>query len=290
MPTLTKDRTRTALGRGIEEALTSLNDQYCFFLFLECEFIGQIKSSAEAALTEFTTDLFTNNPYASRIHVRLGSLPAFQQAHRSATFAAYFSSSYEVSSAFVDEALGALRAANTSSLTVPPRLRDGPEQYYWRTLIASGYALPAPEIIETLTFFRHKRNALVHLSTNPPIAFVMHTQRSGTNLNGFWTRAKVQIDFTDPSTGPLSERDALDALKLLRIIVQRLDAHLISILDGRGVASVEAVRMFGSQKVRMNREVAAARVKILGRVLVRDYGLTVGGGDLDVAVRAANPR
>jgi hypothetical protein len=286
MTTTPKDRTHTALGRRIEEALTSLNDQYCFFLFLESEFLNQIKTSDQVPLTKFTTELFPSNPYASRIHVLLQSLPAFQQAHRGATFAAYFSSSYEVASAFVDEALGTLRTANTSSLTPAARLRDGPEQYYLRTLVASGYALPAPEIIKTLSFFRYRRNALVHLSTSPTTPYVTLAQQSGVALSTFWTRAKVQIDFTNPSTGPLSERDTLDALKLLRIIVQRLDAHLISILDGRGVARAEALRLFGGQKVRMNREVAATRVQKLARVVVRDYGLTVGEGDLEVAVRA----
>jgi hypothetical protein len=74
-------------------------------------------------LQKFTTDAFPQNPYASRIHVPLERLPAFQQAHRGATFAAYFSSSYEIASSFVVEALTTLKETNSSSLVVPPRLK-----------------------------------------------------------------------------------------------------------------------------------------------------------------------
>jgi hypothetical protein len=101
---------------------------------------------------------------------------------------------------------------------------------------------------------------------------------------------KLQIDFSQPNIGTLSELDTLDSLKLFRIVVQRLDAHLSSIVNGPGAARAEAARVFGAKKVRLNLQVIEERARKLGAVLARDWGITVSRSDLAVAVRAANPR
>lgn len=168
------------------------------------------------------------------------------------------------------------------------RSKDGPEQFYQRTLAASGYLGPAAEVIQTLTYFRYRRNAAVHLSTTPPPLYASLARKSGQGLNTFWARAKLQIDFRHASTGLMSEHDALDALKLLRIIIQRLDEHLSGVLEGRGAARLVARRLFGDKKVRLNLQVIEERARKLRAVLFRDYGVTVSQPDLTVAIRAAN--
>jgi hypothetical protein len=175
-------------------------------------------------------------------------------------------------------------------LPVPQQRNEGPEQAYSRTLGASGYTVPAAELIDTLAFFRHRRNALVHLSATPSASYLALAQQRGGALNGFWTRANVQIDFREATAAPLTERDTLDALKLLRILVQRLDAHFVSTLDARGVARIEAVQAFGDKRVRLNVQVVESRVKTLHGIIRRDYGLNIRAVDLAAAVRAANPR
>jgi hypothetical protein len=77
------------------------------------------------------------------------------------------------------------------------------------------------------------------------------------SLNTFWTRARVQIDFTTPSTGPLEERETVDLLKLMKRVVQRLDTHFLSVIDNVGLIRTEATRLVGHEKVRMNHDVAA---------------------------------
>jgi hypothetical protein len=99
--------------------------------------------------------------------------------------------------------------------------------------------MPARELIDTLKFMRYRRNSLIHLSKVPSPSYQNLASQSGSVLNAFWTRGKVEIDFRIPTTTPLTEREALDLLKLLRIVIQRLDTHFASIIDERGLVQAD---------------------------------------------------
>lgn len=138
----TKDRTKTHVGREIETALTSLNDQHAYFLFLEFQFLEQIRGLTITSATKVTTEAFPRNRYAPKIRVRMRDLQAFGEAHRSAT-------SYEIAASFTGRALDSLQHVNQHSL--PPRARrpEGPEETYWRVLNLWGLAVPARGLIDT---------------------------------------------------------------------------------------------------------------------------------------------
>lgn len=276
----TKDRTKTRVGRNIEAALTALNDQYTFFLFLEAQFLAQLSNLALTAGEKFTTEVFAGNRYASKIHVRLRALKAFGEAHRSAA-------SYEIASSFTSDALEALQKSSLRPLNRPPHRTEGPEQYYMRALASWRLHLPASELIETLSFMRHRRNSLIHLGKTPSLSFSSLAAQSGPHLNTFWAKAKVQIDFKIAETKPLEERETLDLLKLLRIIIQRLDTHFSSIVDVRGLVQSEATRLFETQTGRINME---RRMATLRERIRSDYGLSPGERDLRAAAQSVGTR
>src|SRR5712691_5727790 len=155
---MAKDKTQTLIGRHIEGVLTSLNDQYSFFLFLEHQFFEALRELRSMPGDRFTTEAFPENKHASKIHVRLRDLPSFRDGNRAASFGAYFMTSYEIAASFTHEAVALLWAANSTSFVHTPRWRDGPEQYYIRVLRASGYRLPDDQLIETLSYMRYRRN------------------------------------------------------------------------------------------------------------------------------------
>jgi hypothetical protein len=279
----TKDRTKTHVGREIETALTSLNDQHAYFLFLEFQFLEQIRGLTITSATKVTTEAFPRNRYAPTIRVRIRDLQAFGEAHRSATFGAYFATSYEIAASFTGRALDSLQHFNQRSL--PPRARrpEGPEETYRRVLNLWGLAMPARELIDTLKFMRYRRNSLIHLSKVPSPSYQDLASQSGSVLNAFWTRGKVEIDFRIPATTPLAEREALDLLKLLRIVIQRLDTHFASIIDERGLVQAEARRLFGGNKRRINIE---QRTSLLRTQILHDYGLSPRESYLRAAARS----
>jgi hypothetical protein len=285
-----RDRTWSRLGHEIEREITSLNDQYYFFLFLEYQFFEELHGLSTTSVNRFTTDVFNRNQYSSKIHVRLRDLPSFRDAHRSASFGAYFATSYEVAASFTDKALEVLREKSRVRLRLPLRGREGPEQFYARVLTSWGYSLPAAELIDTLSFMRHRRNALVHLSRTPNPPYMELARRAGLSLNAFWTRARVQIDFATPSTGPLEDRETLGLLKLMRIVIRRLDTHFVSVIDNLGLVRAEARRLFGGEKVRMNRDVSTRRVQKLRYEIMQEYGLSLPESDLRAAVQTVGTK
>jgi hypothetical protein len=209
-----RDKTKTWIGRRIEGALTSLNDQFSFLLFLEHEFVEQVQSFGPAVANHFTTDVFSRNPNAARIHVRLRELRTFIEANRGVSFGAYFTASYEVTAPFFDEALDVLRRANGPSLRLPRRHREGPEQFYERALSDWGYSLPVGDLLKTMSWIRYRRNGLVHLDYSLGTPYAALAAQSGKALNSFWRKTGVQLDFSLPTTGFLAERDTLDLIKI----------------------------------------------------------------------------
>jgi hypothetical protein len=287
---MTRDRTRTWLGRQIVGALTALNDQYRFSLFMEYEFIQQLQTLDATLANRFTTDVFKSNKHAARIRVRLGDLETFRNAHRSVGFGAYFATSYEIASSFTDNALEVLRTSSRVPLALPIRSRLGPEEFYWRSLNGWGYSVPAIELIKTLRFMRYRRNALVHLGSTPTPAYANLATSAGSALNGFWRGALVHIDFAIPATGPLTETETVDLLKLMRIVIQRLDTHFVSVIDRLGLIRTHAIQLFGHERVRMNRYIATKRAKKLQQDMVLKYGLSPPESDLRAAVQAVGTR
>jgi hypothetical protein len=281
-----KDKTKSRMGREIEIALTALNDQLSFSLFLEHEFLEKIKGFGSALAKQFTTDVFSQNPNASRIHVRLGELPSFINAHRSVSFGAYFTASYEVAIQLFDEALSVLLRTNVPSTGLPRSKKEGPEEYYERVLKRWGYSSPGEELIKTISWIRYRRNGLVHVSHSVNPRYATLATQSGQSLNHFWKAAKVHLDFSTTVTGPLNQQDALDLITLLRILVRRIDSHFVSLVSTGGLAHAEAKRLFGHQKVRMNQEVALRRSKVLRFEILRGFGLKLPVDDLMTAAQA----
>jgi hypothetical protein len=277
----------TPLRREIVRALANLNDQYCAFLFLEFQFFEQLKGLGPTVAGLYTSQVFHRNPFGPRIHVPVDMLQPFLERNRGVSFGAYLSTSYEVASTFVDKALALLQETNPTSLKLPKRQTDGPEQYYWRALQSSGYSLPEKELSDTLAFIRYRRNAIVHLSATPKLAYQEFVKLSGPGLNNFWKKAKVQVEFANPSVGSPSEQDTLDLLKLLRIVTQRLDAHLATLIDVPGLINLEAKRILGNKATRFNLLVRERRVRKLRFLLRREYGLAAPESTLTKAVRLA---
>jgi hypothetical protein len=271
-------------------ALANLNDQYSFFLFLEFQFSEQQQVLDPSRSDEYTSQVFPRNPFSSRIHVRMGKLPIFLSANRGVSFGAYLSTSYEVASGFMDKAYELLRSTNGSTVTFPSKRREGPEQYYQRVLAASGYPAASQELIDTMAFIRLRRNAIVHLSSAPSPAFHSFVTTKGPGLNTYWQRSNIQIDFSSPTVGAPTESDSLDLIKLLRVVTQKMDAHLATIVDISGLIQLVAREMFEHERVRMNLFVRQERAMKLRSKLTRDFGFAGHSPEIETAVKTIGAR
>jgi hypothetical protein len=276
----------TRLGKEIEHRLADFNDEMSFFLFLDHEFSKRLSDFGTAVGKLFTTDVFVRNPYAPTIHVKVDELPTFIGRNRSATFSVYLTASYEVASSFLDTALEFLQVTNAGTLVMPNRIREGPEQYYARALTASGLPSPGDDLIRTMSWIRHRRNSLVHVAGIATHAYSDLVRDHGQALNAFWATAKLSLDFSNPALGPLDEEQAIELLKILRISIQKLDLHFVSLIHSDGLAKAEAKRLFSRESIRMNKLVAHERSEKLRRELWRGYHIRANDAELIEAAQA----
>lgn len=278
----------TPIRREIVKSLTGLNDQLCFFLFLEYELIRRLSDFGPAVEDAFVTDVFSQNTKAVRIHVRLREIHQFQAEHRSLTLLSYFSTSYEVASKFFSSAAELLCVAN--GLSCNEQFTSEPERKYVSWLQEVSATLPQPVLSDTMTYCRYRRNAHIHRHEVPSVSYSAFVASSGANLNSHWRGTRESLDFTIPSVGPITEDHSIVLIKLMRIVVEDLDRHLASTLIPVGVGRLVAEELFSKCRTRMNSDVALKRARRLAHELKVGYGATLSPAELDMLVRCVGVR
>lgn len=279
---------KTPVRQQVISRLTALNDQLCFFLLLEEELTRRLADFGPGVQSSYTSDVFAQSSYAPKLHVTLGKLPEFQANNRSFTFGAYFSTSYEVASDFFDLATQLLSRANGVSPSKPQN--DGPEDAYIRTLAGASLPSPSLNLIRTLSYCRHRRNAFIHTGTTVRPAYAALVSTHGANLNQFWGTTCEPVDFTNGTAAPLQEHETITLIKLLRVSIEALDAHLASVLNKSSVLRMLAEAQFANRPTRVNNDVVKDRSKTLAAVLKSDYGAEAAEDEIETLVRQIGVR
>jgi hypothetical protein len=261
---------KTPVGSQYAKALASLNDQLCYFLFARQLVIQRLGDFSPAAGRQMLPAVFATNDYAQKINVRLDQLREFHTKHERATFGAYLSTSYEVTTGFLGDALDLLLKANAASVRKKAK-PDTPEDRYWLTMSASSCLVPDDRLRLTLSYIRLRRNHFIHQATNigTPLGHLLRT--SGSPLNAFWGKTLQHLDFASTDM-TFHEGDTIEMLKLLRIIVRRLDVCLAGSLNPSAVNAFVAEALFQRRPSRINRDVIAERTRKLRAVLKQQYG------------------
>jgi len=272
---------KTPLLAPIQDGLATLNDQLCFFLFAENELVRRLDDFSPKVAELYTTDVFGKNPYARTIHIRIEELKEFQVRNRTFTFGAYFSTSYEVFQDFYDRATQLLSEINSRTFV---EVKDNRKEWaYLQTLIASSCAQPDQEIIDTLTYIRMRRNHFIH--RNPSLADGIECiiKDKGLSLNNYWAEARQYLDFTNPDIAVFHEVETIDLMKLLRIIVIRLDENLSgNLLTDNIIKRIASEQLNGKSKPstvadaeRLSRKVKTLANMYYGRSCTIEEVLTV---------------
>ena len=263
--------TKTPLRAKIRQLLAELNDQLQFFLLAEAEFIRSL-DPYRSDLDAYTTDVLAHNQYAARIRVTLRKLPHFQATNRSFTLGAYFSTAYEVASGVFAGAQDLLAETNSGTLQVPPRRREGPEEFFERLLLSSSYPAPPRDLIGVFTYCRLRRNSFIHLGSAAGAGLHRFVATRGTSMNRYWAHARDVLDFSQPPTGQFTEDEVIVLIKLLRVGVQRIDSLVAPIVDPIGAVAYVARRQFAGQSVKINNQVIRLRARKLVRKTMQEFG------------------
>jgi hypothetical protein len=217
---------KTPLQSKYLRALADLNDQLCYFLFARYELHSAFSRFDARARELLLPELFASNPYAPKINIRVEQVPAFEKDRQRMTFGAYVSTSYEVATSYLRQALELLSQINGP--TFRRAKADTPEQLYWDTLKASGCTTPDFELKLTLAYIRMRRNHFIHLAGKMNVPLFDLINNEGASLNKYWQATIRELDFTSTDITTFGERESIDMLMLLRITIHRVDEHLAS--------------------------------------------------------------
>jgi hypothetical protein len=142
-----------------------------------------------------------------------------------------------------------------------------------------------PELRLTLSYIRQRRNHFIHLGSSLTQTLTNLIQNQGSALNRYWRPTIRELDFTSTTVTYFGERESIDLLMLLRIVIQRLDRHLASQLPPGGVIELVTSQLFASQPSRINADVLSNRVRKISFVLKRDFGYTAPLSDIENAAQ-----
>lgn len=278
---------KTLLLRKYIERLASLNDQLCFFQFNSNELNKKLLEFGPNVGKLYTPDVFAQNPMAVRIFVKIEDLSNFQNLNQTFTFGAYFSTSYEVVSYFLEDSLDLLKKINSSTFQLTNDNQI--EEKYKSTLVSSNCTAVPLEIIQTLKYIRYRRNHFTHLAEEISNQFEALITSNGASLNTYWSTAITTLDFSSLDVLKFEEGETIDLLKILRIIVQFLDTNLASNLSHSGIAELLAKQVFIKPQ-KINTDIINQRISKIQGLGKLKFGITLNKTIVEPIVRTIGVR
>lgn len=287
---ITKTIMRTEIQKAYIKKLTDLNDQFCFYLFNREELNLKLKTIDPAKKELFTTEVFDENDYSKKIHVTLKKLPDFQAEHESINFGAYFSMSYEILAAYMEEVPEIINKINGVSLSLNEKRAIPESENKLKAAIAKcNRGLPTQELFDTIAYCRLRRNYFTHILDTLNAPFLDIVNNKGTTLNLFWA-TRSELDFTDQTVNEYSESETIDLIKIIKITLKDIDTFIANILDKKVIATNVTKELFEANPTRINMYVVKMRKSKVAAVAKKKYGINLTDSDMDEAVKSIGKR
>jgi hypothetical protein len=282
---------RTFFLKDHIDKIDMLNDQLWYYLLATEELNNKLLNFSALAKENYVEDLFNNNIYRKRIHVKVSSLPDHQKENKNLTFGAYFATCYEIGSKYIRRAFDVLidfnRLTNYSWDS-----GKGPEKNLELLFARSGLTTPNNNHIETLTYLRLRRNHYTHINENIAPTLQGIITSSATRLNSFWHRPQnaVNVDFSRTLIRNFLQDETMQLIKVLRICIVEIDKHVASLLDRSKVIEHIVKREYEKKKSRMNTIVLAERVSEIKNICHREMGFTCTAAQIEPYARLIGAR
>lgn len=280
---------KTLLLKDYTNRLANLNDQLCFYLFNREELNSKLTNFTNKANDLYTTDLFASNSYAPKIHVTFAKLPQFIDQNQTLNFGAYFSFSYEFLSSYIEDVMTIISEINGVTLTANEQKKDLEKQLN-KLIEKCGLGTPPTEIIDTITYFRLRRNYFTHILESMNNKFIDLVNNKGNSLNTFWNNSITELDFTNNNVDQFKETETIELLKIIRITLESLDAFIGGILSRTGISDYVTKSIYASNPTRINNDVIRQRKNRVNREAYQKFGVRLTDAEMDNSVRTIGCR
>lgn len=264
--------TKTYLRRIALKSLAELNDQICFYLFLDSQSWPAIEKVVLDRPALFTIDSFPENPRANQIHVQLGRLPFFRGVQTRSACANTFALAVEQTLHFVRE-IAKLWARLNSCVceTNDPIEKSLSEAFSAQT----GQPIDS-KLVEAIKYFRLRRNHIIHIRRGISGEMSAFLRQSASRNQRIWNNQTelYPFDFSNSNIQDIEPDELIVSLKLLRIVIEELDTFVASHLNvSAAVAELEAELIAKFPTLRStNHKILERRARKLRQLSEVQYG------------------
>lgn len=263
---------KTPLRNLYIDRLAEVNDQLCYFHFVDEE-LRQVLNQGSFDEADMTTDVFPDNPFSSRIHVKIGSLGGFRERSRASVAGTSVAFGVEHLLSFLDDLLDL--KCRVSGLDKIENDADSIEDYLSKCLTNWGVTLASPttDFLKTVRYLRLRRNHIAHVRDSLTDGFEQFIRQNSHHLNKFWNARTSMpgFDFADQNVASFSEDEAYTCMKLLRVCVEEIDSLVADTLSQADLILFEETAVLANDpQIKNQMERIGRKVR---RRLIQDFGV-----------------
>ncbi len=257
--------------RKFESKLEDMNDQLCYFLFSDTEVARVLSEVKENLQEEFTTDVFSENEFSKRLHIKIKALPDF----RAKAFHTLVSMSVIAS---VEYLLNYIEEIEEFRSKVMPSVHDGienskPEEQIKQKLTNWLDKEPESEIIKTIAYLRLRRNHIAHVEEDMNGVFSTLIKNDSNNLNKYWLKQATELnsfDFSHKSYAEFEANEIFALINLSRVCMRKIDAMMLSTIPEENIAKYVLPVFLANNK--LNSLTTDAKSRKFEAFLLHQYG------------------
>jgi len=181
----------TPILRKYESRLVEVNDQLIYFIFSDAEVEAHLKQSTEDNEETYTTELFPDNQFSERLHIKGGALKEFRAKSFNTLVGTSLIAAVEYMLYYIEE-IEKFRA-NVLPSSHDSLRDDRPEQQLENKITAWGGNALDSAIIKTIKYLRLRRNHIAHLRDDMTQDFSSLIKNDANHLNGYWKSSRTNI-------------------------------------------------------------------------------------------------
>jgi len=175
---------------------------------------------------------FPNSKKAPRINIRVSELARFSERTLATGLGAVITAAYEVCESYCSELPVVLQRLGAREFGYEKR--QVPEETLRTALETAGVSPIPAEVFLTFKYLRLRRNQIAHLREEPTDELATLVRQRGTHLMRYWGHEGA-LDFSAVPRPTLTEQEAMEIHKFLRICVEEIDMAASVVLDVRKV-------------------------------------------------------
>jgi len=269
---------KTPILRKYETKLVEVNDQLCYFLFSDAEVEAHLDKTTAESGEAFTTNIFPDNRFSERLHIKVSALPLFRKQAFHTTAGVSLIAAVEYMLYYIEE-IERYRAKVLPSVHDSLHSNKPEEQLENKLKEWSGKA-PNNAIIKTIKYLRLRRNHIAHLNDEMSQDFKSLIRNDATQLNNYWKSRETEIydfDFAKTDFSLFSESESLALINLTRVCLKIIDEIILSTIEPTIIAQYEIIEFL--KKKSINGLTDSKKSSKFRGMLVSKYGSGIGCTD-----------